>query len=261
MPKGRPAKFPYLEHDGVLAFAHRGGAGAWPENTMPAFQGAVDLGYRYIETDVHATRDGVLLAFHDDRLDRVTDRTGVIAEMDYASVAPARVAGKEPIPRLEDLLRAWPDLRINIDPKRDNAVEPLIRVLRDMDAVERVCVTSFSGPRSRAVREALGPALCTGLGPAGTTRLRFSSWCGPLGFLWGGFAEGAAQIPVAQYGIRLIDRMLVERAHEAGLQVHVWTIDEPSEMNRLIDLGVDGLMTDEPAVLKAVLAGRGLWTS
>ena len=99
MTSRRPARFPYLEHDGVLAFAHRGGAGDWPENTMPAFQAAVDLGYRYIETDVHATRDGVLLAFHDDELDRVTDSVGVIAEMDYADVARARVGGREPIPR------------------------------------------------------------------------------------------------------------------------------------------------------------------
>lgn len=261
MRTGRPAKYPYLEHDGILAFAHRGGASQWPENTMPAFQGAVDLGYRYLETDVHATRDGVLLAFHDDRLDRVTDRTGVIAEMDFEDVRKARVDGKEPIPLLEELLLAWPDVRLNIDPKRDNAAEPLIRVLKNSGAIDRVCVTSFSGPRTAAVREAIGPKLCTGLGPMGTVRLRFSSWCGPLGPLWGGFVEGCAQLPIRQHGIRLIDRALVDRAHEAGLQVHVWTIDEPDEMRRLIDLGVDGLMTDQPAVLKAVLVERGLWTS
>ncbi len=261
MAPRRPARFPYLEHEGILAFAHRGGAGSWPENTMPAFQGAVDLGYRYVETDVHSTRDGVLLAFHDDHLDRVTDRTGVIAEMDYVDVAGARVSGLEPIPRLEELLLAWPEIRINIDPKRDNAVAPLIRVLKSCNALDRVCVTSFSGARTQAVREALGPDLCTGLGPMATIRLRLSSWCGPAGALWGGFVEGCAQIPVAQHGLRLVDPMLVARAHEAGLQVHVWTIDDPVEMNRLIDLGVDGLMTDQPAVLKAVLVERGLWTS
>ncbi len=261
MPSKRPAKFPYLEHEGILAFAHRGGAGNWPENTMPAFQGAIDLGYRYIETDVHATRDGVLLAFHDDQLDRVTDRVGTIAEMDFVDVAKARVAGLEPIPRLEELLLAWPGIRINIDPKRDNAVEPLIRVLRGSAALDRVCVTSFSGARTRAVREALGKDLCTGLGPAATARLRFSSWFGPFGGLWGSFQGGCAQIPVKQNGIRLVDSQMIDRAHEEGLQVHVWTIDEPAEMNRLIDLGVDGLMTDQPAVLKTVLIERGLWRS
>ncbi|MEP5368716.1 glycerophosphodiester phosphodiesterase family protein, partial [Parvibaculum sp.] len=157
----RPAKFPYLEFDGLLAFAHRGGAGAWPENTMPAFQGAVDLGYRYIETDVHATRDGVLLAFHDDKLDRVTDMQGVIAEMDYAEVRKARIAGTEPIPLMAELLAAWPDIRINIDPKRDNAARPLVQLLKEAKAVERVCVNSFSGRRTAGIRDALGPNLCT----------------------------------------------------------------------------------------------------
>ena len=257
----RPAKFPYLEHDGLLAFAHRGGAGAWPENTMPAFQGAVDLGYRYIETDVHATRDGVLLAFHDDQLDRVTDMQGVIAEMDYAQVRKARIAGTEPIPLMAELLSTWPDIRINIDPKRDNAAEPLIKLLRNAGAVERVCVNSFSDRRTAGIRKALGPKLCTGMGPLSTGRLRFSSWMGPAGFLLGGFAEGCAQIPVEQYGIRLVDRALIDKAHELGLQVHVWTIDEEAEMRRLIDLGVDGIMTDDPALLRTVLTEKGLWPS
>ena len=255
----RPAKFPYLEHDGLLAFAHRGGAGAWPENSMPAFQGAVDLGYRYIETDVHATRDGVLLAFHDDHLDRVTDSAGCIAEMDYADVKKARIAGTEPIPLMAELLSSWPELRINIDPKRDNAAAPLIKLLKDSGALERVCVTTFSGRRTAGIREALGPRLCTGTGPLSTGRLRFSSWAGPAGFLFGGFVEGCAQIPVAQYGIRLVDELLVGRAHELGLQVHVWTIDDEAEMRRLADLGVDGIMTDEPALLRTVLMEKGLW--
>lgn len=255
----RPAKFPYLEHDGLLAFAHRGGAGAWPENSMPAFQGAVDLGYRYIETDVHATRDGVLLAFHDDHLDRVTDSTGCIAEMDYADVKRARIAGEEPIPLMADLLAVWPELRINIDPKRDNAAVPLIKLLRDAGAVERVCVNSFSGRRTAGIRDALGPRLCTGMGPLSTARLRFASLAGPAGILFGGFVEGCAQIPLSQYGVRLVDAALVGKAHALGLQVHVWTIDDEAEMRRLAALGVDGIMTDDPALLRKVLVELGLW--
>lgn len=255
----RPAKFPYLEFDGVLAFAHRGGTSAHPENTMPAFQHAVDLGFRYMETDVHATRDGVLLAFHDEVLDRVTDMTGRIAEMDYADVAKAKVGGREPIPLMEDMLSAWPDVRFNIDPKLDNAAAPLVDVLKRAGALDRVCVTSFSDKRARWIKGELGPTLCTGLGPIGTTRLRFSSLSGPLAGLWGGFEAGCAQVPVVQSGLRIVDRTFVDRAHELQMQVHVWTIDDPVEMNRLLDLGVDGLMTDEPEVLKSVLVNRGLW--
>lgn len=226
---------------------------------MEAFEAAVALGYRYLETDVHATRDGVLLAFHDDRLDRLTDRQGYIAELDYAEVSKARIGGAYAIPRFDELLASWPQARFNIDPKADRSVLPLIELLKADGAVERVCVTSFSGRRTRYAREALGPGLCTGLGPMGTMRLRFSSWAGPLRRLWGGFVEGCAQIPLEGQGIQLVDRALIDRAHEAGLQVHVWTIDDPVEMAWLLDLGVDGLMADQLDVLKMVLVERGLW--
>ncbi len=242
-----------------MAFAHRGGTSAYPENTMPAFQHAVDLGYQFIETDVHATRDGVLLAFHDEELDRVTDKTGRIAELDYAEVAKARIDGKEPIPLFADLLAAWPDVRINIDPKLDNAAEPLVNVLKQANVLHRVCVTSFSGRRTKWIREELGSNLCTGLGPLGALRLRLSSLFRPLGGSWEGTVEGCAQIPVRQNGLRVVDQELIDRAHELDLQVHVWTIDDREEMNRLIDLGVDGLMTDQPETLKSVLEGRKKW--
>ncbi|MCE7998068.1 MAG: glycerophosphodiester phosphodiesterase [Rhodobiaceae bacterium] len=255
----RPAKFPYLEFDGVLAFAHRGGTSAHPENTLPAFQHAIDLGFRYLETDVHATRDGVLLAFHDEELDRVTDMTGRIAELDYAQVSKARIDGREPIPLFAELLASWPEARFNIDPKLDNAAEPLAKVLKDANALGRVCVTSFSDRRTAGIRDMLGSRLCTGLGPLGTARMRFSSLSGPFSGLWGPFPQGCLQIPTHQFGIRLVDRRLVAHAHERGLQVHVWTIDDPQEMRRLLDVGVDGLMTDRPEVLKSILEERGVW--
>ena len=97
---------------------------------MPAFEHAVSIGYSYVETDVHVTSDGVLVAFHDDHLDRVTDRTGAISELPYAEVAAARVDGTEPIPLLEDILGTWPELRVNIDPKHDGSVDALVEVVQ-----------------------------------------------------------------------------------------------------------------------------------
>src|SRR5688500_7564303 len=170
------SRWPFLDHPGPLAFAHRGGAGEWPENTMPAFQGAVDLGYRHLETDVHVTADGALIAFHDDRLDRVTDGVGMISDLPHREVKAALVDGREPIPLMEDLLGAWPDVRINIDPKHDAAVEPLVEVLRRTGAVDRVCSGAFSDARLARMRDLLGPALCTSLGPKEIAKMRARSF-------------------------------------------------------------------------------------
>lgn len=248
-------RHPFLDHPGPLAIAHRGGAGTWPENTMPAFEGAVRLGYRYVETDVHRTRDGHLLAFHDDRLDRVTDRTGVISELTWAEVSEARVDGREPIPLLEDILGTWPELRVNIDPKHDAAVEPLAEVLVRTRSVERVCVGAFSDRRLARLRARVGTRLCTSLGPVGVARLRAASRGMPVGSL----RAQCAQVPPGRGRVRLVDAAFVAAAHQRGLGVHVWTIDDRTEMEALLDLGVDGIMTDEPALLRQVLEDRGQW--
>jgi glycerophosphoryl diester phosphodiesterase len=224
---------------------------------MPAFEHAVRLGYGYLETDVHATADGELLAFHDDHLDRVTDRTGEIAALPYATVAEARVDGREPIPLLEDLLGAFPQARVNIDPKHDGSVEPLIEVLRRCDAVDRVCIGSFSDERLRRLRLRLGAGLCTSMGPRAVARLRLDALSGRVH----PSPAACVQIPERVRGVTVTNAAVVRAAHRAGLQVHVWTVDDPADMHRLLDLGVDGIMTDRPAVLKEVLEARGQWAS
>ena len=249
----RPARYPFLEHDGVLAFAHRGGALEAPENTMRAFEYAIGLGYRYLETDAYATRDGVLISFHDDKLDRVSDAKGKIEELTWNEISRARIGGSEPVPLLEDLLTRWPDARINIDPKHDAAVALLIALIKRLGVEDRVCVGSFSGNRIRQVQDAFDGRVCTSLGPAGVLRLKSG-----LGF--GRFREGCAQVPTKANNVTLVTRRFVERAERAGMQVHVWTVDEEAEMRRLLDLGVHGLMTDRPAALKKVLVERGLWS-
>lgn len=247
--------FPFLDHPGPIPFAHRGGASEAPENSLPAFQAAIDLGFRYLETDVHATADGVLVAFHDDVLDRVTTDRGRIDELSWAEVSEARIDGREPIPLLEDILTTWPDVRVNIDPKADAAVEPLIDVLRRTGAIDRVCVGSFSDERIDRVRDGLGPELCTGMGP--------DEFVGLIRAYHGEdveFRSQAAQIPpVDHQGRPLASRELVEVAHAHGIVVHVWTIDDADEMRTLLDAGVDGIMTDRPAVLRHVFEERGIW--
>lgn len=250
----RAEDFEFLDHPGPLAFAHRGGAGDWPENSMPAFENAVGLGYRYVETDVHVTADGVLVAFHDESLDRVTDRTGLIRELPWSEVQRARIDGIEPIPLFEDLMGTWPELRVNIDPKHDTAVAPLVDAIRRTGSVRRVCIGAFSDTRLERVRTALGPEVCTSLGPRATAKLKAAAFGARLSL-----PAPCAQLPVAAKGVTITDERLVRAAHRLGLQVHVWTIDDPFEMGRLLDMGVDGIMTDRPAVLKDVLERRNEW--
>ena len=250
------ARHPYLDVDGPIAFAHRGGAEEFPENTLRAFRHAVDLGYTHVETDVHTTADGVAVAFHDDSLDRVTDGSGTVGDLPWSRVRRARVAGTDPIMLLDELLEELPDTRINIDPKSDAAVGPLVEVLRRTGAVERVCVCSFSDRRTRQVRDRIGGSLCVGAGPRGIARLLAASVRlgapASLGF-------HAAQVPVRAKGLTLVRPAVLAAAHRHGAAVHVWTVDEPAEMHRLLDMGVDGIMTDRPSLLRQVMIERGHW--
>ena len=244
----------FLDLPRPLAFAHRGGASHYPENSWRAFEHAVGLGYSYLETDAHATADGALVAFHDRTLDRVTDRAGRIAELPLSEVSAARIAGTDPIPLVEDLLGTWPEARFNIDVKDEPAVRPLVEVLRRTGAWDRVCVTSFSGRRLAAVRRALPQPVCMAAAPPEVAALRLGAPGRPLAARLRAISVRCAQIPV-----RVATESFLRRARAAGLQVHVWTVNDRRVMTDLLDLGVDGIMTDQTAVLRDVLEARGQW--
>src|SRR5690606_28738815 len=141
-------------------------AGDFPENTLPAFRHSVELGYRYLETDVHATTDGTLVAFHDADLLRTCGRPGRIDALPWREVSAARVAGVEPIPRFEDLLDEFPDARFNVDCKSDSGVAPLVRLLRRRpELLDRVLIGGFSDARLRRIRASVGERLCSSFGP------------------------------------------------------------------------------------------------
>jgi glycerophosphoryl diester phosphodiesterase len=246
------------------AFVHRGwhyGDLAGMENSLPAFRRAVAEGFHYLETDVHATADGVVVVHHDAALDRTTDLTGVVARLPWQVVRTAKIGGREPVSRLEDLLEELPDALWNIDVKTERAIQPLIATLRRTNAFGRVCVASFSEARlTRVRRSAGGDGLLTSMGTRAIARL----WAaGRLpGFVRSRRGhERIAQVPARQGRLTVVDKRLVSVARGRGIEVHVWTIDDPAQMNELIDLGVDGLMTDRPAVLRDVLRARGLWAA
>ncbi|SKC71380.1 glycerophosphodiester phosphodiesterase family protein [Krasilnikoviella flava] len=266
----RPAPpHPYLDPRGpdgapleVVALAHRGFSYGRSnlENSLAAFGAAVDLGFRYVETDAHGTADGVAVALHDASLDRTTDATGRVAELPWSVVRHARIGGTEPVPRLDEVLGTWPDLRVNIDVKEDSGVGPTADAIERTGAHDRVCVTSFDVGRRRATLARLSRPVTTSAGRREV-----------VGFLAGARLRAdalarralrevdALQVPVTEGRVRVVDAVSVAAAHRAGRQVHVWTINTPGEMGRLLDLGVDGIVTDRADLLRDVLVARGLW--
>ncbi|MFJ9812445.1 glycerophosphodiester phosphodiesterase [Streptomyces sp. NPDC101158] len=248
---------PYLAHPAPIPFAHRGGTADGLENTAAAFRRADAAGYRYFETDVHTTADGRLVAFHDSTLDRVTDVQGRIRDLPWAAVREARVAGKEPLPLFQDLLEEFPEARWNVDLKTESSLVPLLDLIRRTDAWDQVCVSSFTESRIARAQKIAGPRLATSYGVTGVLALRLRSLGIPAALRAGAVA---AQVPERQAGITVVDRRFVREAHARGLQVHVWTVNDPARMNSLLDLGVDGIMTDHLETLREVMTERGVWS-
>jgi glycerophosphoryl diester phosphodiesterase len=254
--------YPFFDA-GFIPYAHRGGARYPPnlhrENTMHAFRQAVELGYRYLETDVHPTRDGVLMAFHDARLDRVSDARGPIADRTYAELREIRIGGLDPIPTLAELLTTFPDARFNIDAKADRSVDLLADLIAEHKAYDRVCVSSFGIARLHRLRRRVGSRVPSAATVAGVAVNRYAPWLTRAL----NTPAAALQLPefqvVAGRRLRVLTPELLRTAHRAGKQVHVWTVDRAEDIERLIDLGVDGIFTDRIDTLKAVLQQRGLW--
>ncbi len=256
-----PVPHPYL-HDpsGVVALAHRGFSLDGRENSMAAFAAAVDLGFRYVETDAHATADGVAVALHDATLDRTTDGHGAVADLPWSAVARARIGGAEPVPRLDELLGTWPDLHVNVDVKDARAVRPVAEAVERTRAHDRVCVASFSHARRRATLALLSRPVARSAGTLEVARFVAAHRLRRSAAAARALEDvDALQVPVRQGPLRVVDAGTVAAAHAGGTAVHVWTVNDPAEMHRLLDLGVDGLVTDRADLLRDVLVARGTW--
>lgn len=248
-------KHPYLAGQDFICFAHRGGGAEQPENSAKAFLAARAMGYRYIEIDVQATSDGRLIVFHDDTLDRTTSGTGDISTLPYARVREALIGGSEPIMTLEQALEDFPDIRFNVDIKTEQALQPTLDLMAKMKCFERICLASFSDDRLRKVRRAFGPEVCTSAGPQGVFALKLGSWRLPMLRVH----VQCAQVPISEYGITIVTPAFIKHCNKKGIAVHVWTINDEDNMRRLIRLGVNGLISDHPTLLKQVAKEEGVW--
>lgn len=253
-----------------MAIAHRGSRVLWPENTETSFREAYDLGYRHFETDLHMTADGVLVCFHDPTLDRTTNASGRVEDLSLDELQsldagyhhassdgfPFRNIGVR-VPTLEWLLTTFPDISVVVEMKRDGLSVPLGSLIDKLDAHDRLIVGSFSDQRLTEFTDMTGGRVPMSVGAIQARMWLLTSRAGR-----GVRSDAAAlQLPTHLRGVSVVDEKLITVAHNEGLQVHVWTVNTVTEMNRLLDMGVDGLITDRPDLLKELLVERGEWAT
>ncbi len=253
---GATSRHPFFDHEGPIPLAHMGGRGEEAENSAAAFANAVRLGYRHLDIDLQATSDGVLVAHHDESLKRLTGRDAAVADLSWGEVAELRLPGGQPLARFDELIETHPEALWNIELKDDGSIGPTIDLIHRHGMDQRVCLNTFKDRRLRRIRTA---ADALGLRPAYSTPIVATLWlkaASLIPFLPFTTSVDATQAPVEDRGVKVLDRRFVARAHRAGLVVIVWTINEVDEMSRLLDLGVDGILTDNPTMLKSLLDRR-----
>ena len=262
-------RHPYLDGPFPRAYAHRGwhlGDLAGCENTVAAFVRAHEEGFGYLELDVRLSADGVPVVHHDATLDRTTDGAGRVDAHPAAALVDVRVRGREPIPLLEQVLEALPATRMTVELKSAAVVDPVLTVLERTGTWHRVCLGAYQESWLARARRAAGPRLFTSMGQNGAISLRSRAWLDvlptPLSRMPSPRVTGnLAQLPHRFGLLTVVDAALIRTAHGSGREVHVWTIDDPTEMADLLDLGADGLLTDRPDLLRDVLRGRGQWVA
>lgn len=246
-----------------IVLAHRGGAEEAPENSMAAFRRLGELGITHLETDVQLTADGQVVICHDETLDRSYGGQGRVSDHTYEEILELRNAADEPMPLLRDVLEEFPDLYLNIDAKTAEVAQPLVDLLLETGDMGRTMIASFSERRLEKIRQIGGPEVSTSLGVKAIVNLMLASETVSNAESW--HVPGprhharAAQVPEKSKGIRVVTPRFIATAHTAGLAVHVWTVNDPDRMEKLINMGVDGIVTDVPSVAKEVLQDMGLW--
>ena len=242
-------------NDNFIAFAHRGGNDFGPENSLKSFLGAYEIGYKYLETDVHLSKDGHLVAFHDESLDRVTNKTGLIKDLKLSDIKKAKIDNSDEIPTLIELLDNIPNCFFNIDCKSDDTVIPLIEVIKKFSLFDRVCIGSFSQKRINFIRDSLGSKVKTSMGPSEILLAKVLSNL-PIKKA---FESTYASLPIRRYGIELLNKKNINFLQKNNQKVIAWTINDESEMRLLIERGVDGIMTDKILLLKKILIEQNKW--
>ena len=234
----------YLDYDGLKVLAHRGGAEESYENTTESFEYSQLLGCEFIETDVQVSSDGIPYIFHDDDLKRILNKPVRFDSLSSNEIDDLSIFNSCKIPKLSDTLLRFPNLCFQIDFKTDEVVMPALDVINDMNVFDRVCIASFNSKRLQNVRS-LYPDLCISMGPNEVFKTLLAS----LNLFKGEIPGDCLQIPMSYYGIKIVSKRFVDFVHSRGLKIMIWTINDIKTFKYLIDLGVDGIITDKPKLL------------
>ncbi|WP_350349921.1 glycerophosphodiester phosphodiesterase family protein [Agromyces sp. G08B096] len=246
----------YFEPASPRVLAHRGLALEAPENTLPAFEAARAVGAEYVETDVHLSRDGVAAIAHDPTLARVAGDEVPVSALTMDELRAVDLGAGAGFATLEEALDAFPTLRFNIDVKVEAAVEATVAAVRRTGSAGRVLLTSFSDRRRRRLATAV-PGVATSAGRGGVVRAVFAAPLGRKGAMVRALAGAQAlQVPERAGALRVVTPPLIALAHAAGAEVHVWTVNDPDDMRRLLALGVDGLVTDRADLALPLIRAR-----
>jgi glycerophosphoryl diester phosphodiesterase len=238
----------YLNYSGLEVLAHRGGSIESSENTIESFKYSISLGCNYIETDVQLSSDGKPYIFHDEDLNRLAGINKTFNDLHSSEIDEIKLFNEHKIPLLEEVLLKFPETYFQIDVKTDEVALPALKVIYDLEAQDRVCIASFSSERLETVRNKY-PDICISMGPKEILKLLLASF----GRYRGTVPGDCLQIPIYQYGIKLVTKRFVNFVQSKDLKVIVWTINKPEEMKKLIELEVDGIITDKPKALFDIL--------
>ena len=229
-------------------FVHRGDASSYIENTLEAFKSAETLGYKYIETDLRETKDGKIITFHDANIKRITGSNITINRSSLSDIRMRRLPKNETIPTIDEVLEELPDSYFNMDLKVSNMEEKVLKKIKSHNALDRICLGSFNSKTIKKIN-VLEPKIITSMGLAQVVKYKFFNIKSNSKLI---------QIPVSWNGIKVITKGFIEKLHNDNLKVHVWTINKENEMQRLIDMGVDGIMTDNAIGLMNVMKKNNL---
>ena len=239
---------PYLNYSGLAVLAHRGGSIESYENTLASFAYAQSIGCKYIETDVQVSLDGIPYIFHDESLLRITGINSIFSSITSSEIDKIRIFNDHPIPKLDAALKEFPELFFQIDLKTDLVAIPALEVIKKNNAEKRVCIASFNSNRLKQVKENY-PEMCLSMGPKEVAKLLLASF----GLFKGEIPGDCLQVPIYSHGIKVVTKRFIKFVQSRNLKIMVWTINDEKTLKKLINMNVDGIITDTPKLLTELL--------